>query len=204
LAEEGSEGTLAETVPSLTWTGEKLQVAWAERLLAGDRATRARPWLEARMPAFPPFAATLARGLARQHGFSAEPRLGPAPPPDFVELGARLVGRTEGFFCAECHAIGAEPAVGAFAHHGVNFDQVGGRLNYDYFLRWITQPTRVDPGTKMPTFSPDGLRTAKTQLLEGRAPDQFQAIWHYLRSLAREDVDEQTDAEAAAGTRTHD
>jgi mono/diheme cytochrome c family protein len=201
MAEEGSQGSLPESVPSLTWTGEKLQVEWTRRVLSGDRAARARPWLHARMPSFPAYAETIAIGLARQHGFSADARLGPPAPPGHAEVGKRLTEREEGFFCIECHAVRRQAALGAFSHQGVNFDQVGQRLNHDYFQRWITNPTRVDAGTKMPTFSADGRRTARTQILEGRAQAQFEAIWHYLRLLSHEDTDGPNIE--ASRTRTH-
>jgi hypothetical protein len=50
-------------------------------------------------------------------------------------------------------------------------------------MRWLLAPLRVDPETKMPKFSEDGVTTQLTEILGGKAPDQFDAIWQYLRSL---------------------
>ena len=185
LVDEGSRGTAPDILPSLTWAGEKLQGTWIVRQLRGGLAVRPRPWLNTRMPLFAAQAEVLAQGMTAAHGFSMAPRLGPAPDRIMVDIGRRLTRREEGFFCVECHAVGSQPAVGAFAHHGVNFSLVAHRINYDFYLRWITDPARVDPGTKMPTFSPDGTRTSK-KLLDGDAPAQFTAIWHYLRQLAED------------------
>src|ERR1700722_6689963 len=51
------EGKTPEALPSLTWTGEKLKPAWATKLLLGQTDHSARPWIKARMPAFPARAA---------------------------------------------------------------------------------------------------------------------------------------------------
>src|SRR5690606_20246828 len=54
IVEETETGLLPESLPSLTWAGEKLHASWTRALLAGETA-RARPWLKARMPAFPAY-----------------------------------------------------------------------------------------------------------------------------------------------------
>ena len=66
--EEGS-GILPDAIPQLTWTGEKLRPDWLAKFLAGERHAPLRPWLKARMPAFPAIANVLANGLrsARHH-----------------------------------------------------------------------------------------------------------------------------------------
>src|SRR5262249_50095986 len=56
LEEEGKE---PEKLPSMTWIGEKLKPAWTQKLLAGQHDHSARPWIKARMPAFPARAAML-------------------------------------------------------------------------------------------------------------------------------------------------
>src|SRR5207247_3642118 len=51
-----------QSEPTLTWAGEKLKPEWTARLLAGKIDYRLRPWLRARMPAFPARAMMLAHG----------------------------------------------------------------------------------------------------------------------------------------------
>ena len=52
--EDEPEGTEDEkiapdqTIPMLTWTGEKLRPEWTARLLSGKLDYRLRPWLRAR------------------------------------------------------------------------------------------------------------------------------------------------------------
>ncbi len=63
IAEEGS-GKAAESIPQLTWVGEKLQGPWVEKLLQGKIKQKPRPWVKARMPAFPETLTTASRTLA--------------------------------------------------------------------------------------------------------------------------------------------
>lgn len=49
IVEETETGLLPESLPSLTWAGEKLHAEWTARLLKGQ-TSRTRPWLKSRMP----------------------------------------------------------------------------------------------------------------------------------------------------------
>ena len=70
ILSEGVQGLPPQAIPALTWAGEKLRREWTSTLLGGDILYRARPWLAARMPAFPAYAESLAAGLPAEHGFS--------------------------------------------------------------------------------------------------------------------------------------
>ena len=86
-----------------------------------------------------------------------------------------------GFFCVECHATDERPPVSAFDHRGIDFPYIAERLQYDYYLRWLHAPKRIDPGTKMPEFA----GKPKAGVLGGDANHQFEAIWHYLIEINR-------------------
>jgi hypothetical protein len=47
----------------------------------------------------------------------------------------------------------------------------------------MRDPLRIDPLTKMPKFSPDGVHTPITHILGGDAHQQFDALWRYMQSL---------------------
>jgi cytochrome c551/c552 len=181
--EEGTQGFPPELIPHLTWAGDKLRTEWVEQLFAGELTERPRPWLKARMPAFPARAKDLAAGMAAGHGYPAK-----SPPRDaydakLAEVGHTLTLKTGGFNCLQCHAMGNKPAEAAFEHRGVNFADISGRCREDYYLRWMRDPLRIDAGTKMPKFSPDGRTTPVTEIMNGDANRQFEALWHYIRSL---------------------
>ena len=86
--------------------------------------------------------------------------------------------------CVTCHAVGARMPVALFEVQGINFDRVAERLRYDWFRRWMLDPPRYEPASKMPKYADDAGRTAFA-LLGGDAGAQFDAIWNLLREVAR-------------------
>jgi mono/diheme cytochrome c family protein len=183
VQEEGS-GQLPEGLPSLTWAGEKLRPEWTVKLLLGQHDHRARPWLKARMPAFPARADLLAVGLSHEHGFGEreDPRL--PPDPKLAEVGRKLLPMQGGFNCVLCHGVGKEAAT-AFEAPGINLLDAALRLRHEYYQRWMLDPPRVDITTRMPKFAPDGKTTPLTEVLGGDARRQAEAIWHHLQTLPR-------------------
>ncbi len=169
--------------PSLTWAGEKVRSTWSHALLAGSLTSRARPWLHARMPAFPTHADVLAQGLACSHGVPRDSAAHADAAAGLAEIGAHLVSMEKGFACVTCHGIGDKPPTQVFEVQGVNFALGAQRLRADYFLRWMRNPQRVDPSSKMPRYGDAQGKTAFAQILGGDAEKQFGAIWAWLVSL---------------------
>src|SRR5690606_2467055 len=143
-------GLTPEVLPMLTWSGEKLKPAWTKKLLAGKLDQQARPWLRARMPAFPTQAKWLAIGLSHEHGFAVDEDPRPAHDAALAKIGAQLVGEQDGFSCIKCHGIGQQPPLAPFEAPGINLVSAAERLRYTYYPRWMFDPPRVDVLTKMP------------------------------------------------------
>jgi mono/diheme cytochrome c family protein len=183
LEEEGEQGLTPEVLPLLTWTGEKLKPQWSEKLLAGELDGRARPWLRARMPAFPARAKLLAIGLSHEHGFAVDENPTPKHDVELAKVGQQLVGDNNGFSCIKCHAIGKRPPLAPFEAPGINLVSAAERLRYSYFPRWMLDPPRVDVLTKMPKFAADGTTTGVTSVFDGDARRQNEALWHYIQTL---------------------
>lgn len=181
--------SLLQLRPHLTWTGEKLRQEWLQPFLADATLRPVRPWLTARMPAFPTRATVLSRGLAAQHGIEP-PRTSTRRALDSepVLLGERLVSATRGFNCVACHDAGPERAVGAFDVKGPNLMLTFSRLRRPFFDRWMLNPNRVVPEARMPQFADDEGRSPFGDILEGDARRQFAVIWQYLRSLHEKHV----------------
>jgi len=167
-------------IPSLSWIGEKLKPAWAIAFLKGEIKERPRPFLGAlRMPSFASRAEGIIRGFSFGHGYPAAAPEEPAPKSDLAQIGKKLGGPNGGLDCLACHAIGRKAATKVFEAPAPNFKYVRDRIRRDYFERWVRAPLRVEAGTKMPQFFQDG-RTQLTEILDGDAGKQIDALWQYL------------------------
>jgi mono/diheme cytochrome c family protein len=175
-----------QRAPLMTWFGEKLQPGWANFFIAGEIKYKPRPYLHARMPAFPARAPGLAFGLAAEHGCpplaSAPVASNEKPDPQKQAIGSKLVGRTpnESFSCVQCHAVAKQPPFAPFEAPAVNFMYTSERINKDYYHRWVHNPLKLDPNTKMPAFERDDGKTTIVNVYDGDARKQFEAIWQYL------------------------
>lgn len=185
LDQESDDGRAPELFPNLTWSGEKLQTSWLERQIAGKLAYQSRPWLKARMPAFPAYAKTLALDFAEQHGLRPTDDEPAAHDHARIAAGEALV-RKEALDCQQCHAVGANEPTGDEKSRlapGINFAHVRERLRYDYYLRFALDPPRLDVSSRMPKLSLDGKTTKVAEFYDGDARRQFDAVWQYIQSV---------------------
>ncbi len=178
-----------ELIPRMEILGGKLRPEWSRRYMAGeiphkirfDQHPNGEIWVEGRMPAFKSRAADLARGLAALHGFPPiTPVEGPVDPAA-AESGRKLVGKSGGFSCVACHAVGPKPALEVFESEGINLAWSAERLQPSYYRRWFRNPLSVEPQTKMPVYFDDTGASPLTDVLEGNGDAQISAVWHYLR-----------------------
>ncbi|HEY4263593.1 MAG TPA: c-type cytochrome, partial [Schlesneria sp.] len=184
IAEEGS-GKAAESIPQLTWVGEKLQGPWIEKLLQGKIKQKPRPWVKARMPAFPAYANLIAHGMAAEHGVFFDEPIPSKSNPSRVDLGRRLTMR-EGLDCRQCHGVGSEQPRGDASTQialGINFAMTRDRLRPEFALRQMLDPSRYDVGSRMPRFASDLKTTAATQIEGGDARKQFELLKEFIWSV---------------------
>lgn len=167
-------------VPDLTFVGEKLDRDWMTKLFEGKHA-KIRPWMDARMPAFASRAANLSLGLAERHGVSLKNDV-PAANAERAAAGAKMAG-AEGYSCIACHDAGAKKALQVFEGQGPNLQVAGERLRYDYFQRWLHWPQRISPTTIMPRYTKDRDTAVQENPYNGKAEQQFEAMWQYIRTL---------------------
>ena len=88
----------------------------------------------------------------------------PKPDPALAEAGRTLCGKVpnQGFSCVQCHAVAGEPPFAPFEAPSIDFKYVSQRLRHDYYLRWMHDPLRIDPNSKMPRFDDAAGKTALT------------------------------------------
>ncbi len=175
---KGHAEKMEQTRPPLTHMGAMLHSSYSSDILKGK--TRARPWLDMRMPAFSLHADRLALGLAHQHGL-------PASSPQKVEgdgkAGEQLISM-QGYACVTCHGVGDKPALAAFEVQGINFAKTHHRLRGDYYFQWMHHPARLVPDTKMPRYTNEDGSGLRADLLDGDSKKQFQAIRAYLSTIS--------------------
>jgi hypothetical protein len=136
------------------------------------------------MPAFPGYAEELAKGLAAEHGVAGDDGARPFDP-EAAKVGEQLTLKVH-LDCRQCHAVGDLQPTGDEKTRlapGINFADIGQRLRYDYYHRFVLDPPRWDVTSRMPQLAPDGKTTKVTSFYDGDAAKQFDAIWHYIQSV---------------------
>lgn len=170
-----------EGVTSFEYLGGKLKTSWMHRLFRGEVDSKPRPWLSARMPAFPAFAEELALGLGHAHGYGRdEVPAGPGDDSDLAEIGRQLVSPINGFSCVSCHGVADLKPTQVFESEGINFSYSGERLRKDYYRRWLLNPVRIDPASKMPVYFDEEGYSPLFDVLDGDTDRQLEAIWQYF------------------------
>ena len=116
------------------------------------------------------------------HGYAAKTPVDKAPvDPNLAKIGRDLVGVDGGFSCVACHGVKNRPPLQVFEAQGVNFARVNERAHPEYLMRWMLDPLRVDPQTRMPDYFDEDARSVLVDVLEGDAKKQIEAIGQYLR-----------------------
>lgn len=161
--------------------GGKLKPEWMAKFIAGDVKYKPRHWLAHRMPAFPKYAADFAIGLAMTHGYP--PQTPPEPPLDgeLAKVGQKLIGVDGGFSCISCHSVGSAKAAQVFESEGINFAYTVERIQTAYYDRWVRNPLRIEPQTKMPVYFQEDGSSPLPDVLGGDTAKQLDAFWQFFR-----------------------
>lgn len=173
----GDEGRIP---PHLTAVGGKLKPEWTrEVLMTGGRV---RPYMATRMPQF-------GEGnighlpAAFERADLAQERADPNFTQRDAKFGRRLAG-AGGLVCISCHNFAGHKSLGIPA---IDLARMASRLRYDWFHRYLVNPPSLRPGTRMPSFWPEG-EAANKEILEGNTEAQIQALWAYLASKPETDL----------------
>lgn len=177
-ADLGDEGKIP---PHLNGVGGKLKPAWLTEVL--QKGTKTRPYMATKMPVF---------GDAHVGGlpllFEQADAQGPAQAdPVFttrdMKAGWKLVG-SDGLSCIACHTFGPHKSLGIPA---MDLTQMSKRLRPEWFKKYLVDPAALRPGTRMPTFWPEG-RAVNRDILEGNTEAQIHSIWAFLSKGGQADV----------------
>ncbi len=185
-ADLGDEGRIP---PHLTRVGDKLRPEWLREVLLNKGTSR--PYMATRMPQFgqanvaPVLSALIKADSSAKSEAPPEPArpnlTSPAAAPGHnAGYGRKLVG-TEGFSCISCHLFAQHKSLGIPA---MDLTMMTRRLKKDWFHQYLLDPPSLRPGTRMPTFWPEG-KSARKEILDADTDRQIDAIWAYL-SLGKE------------------
>lgn len=172
IPEMGLEGRLP---PPLDGVGDKLNDQYFAKLF--DHGGNLRPYMQTRMPGY--------RFEALQHlhraivtidrRFDATQANHKQSTDAILSAGRQAVGNG-GLACIKCHSFGGEKGGGIGA---IDMLKMNDRLRVSWFHRYLQNPTRFRPGTRMPNSFVDG-RSALTELYDGDPTLQIDAMWRYL------------------------
>ncbi len=173
--------------PSLTGVARKLHTTALAGVLVSDE--RSRPWMALRMPRFPqdvmqPFVGQLTTADAIEPdnqeaqadaAAEQEPAADETTETSLAEAGRTLVG-SRGFGCIKCHDVRGIPSGGT---RGPDLARITRRVRHNWFNHWMTDPQRLEPGTRMPTVFLAG-KSPYVEVLDGDPARQRDAMWAYL------------------------
>lgn len=171
--EMGNEGRIP---PTLTGVGDKLNDKFVAKYL--EEGANERPYMLTRMPGFG------YQSLTSMHeSINRLDRQTSAEIPEASETvqrtkadGRTLVGN-DGLACVKCHTFGGEGTPGIQA---IDMLKMTDRLREDWFHRYLRDPQKYRPGTRMPASFPDGISVLKS-IADGNPGYQIDAMWQYLR-----------------------
>src|SRR5262249_47828320 len=161
--------------PPLTGVGAKLTTAFFKHILANG--AHDRPYMLTRMPKF---------GEANVghlvEAFQSIDKLEPVAAVKFAEAPAKI--KAEGrhmvggnsLGCIKCHTWAGNKAEGV---QGIDMTVLAQRLQRDWFHRYLLDPSKFRPGTRMPAAWYGGV-TPLPKILDGDSPKQIEAIWLFL------------------------
>ena len=172
----GDEGRIP---PKLDGVGDKLRPEWLAKVL-GDGVS-VRPYVNTRMPKFGAanvgHLAELLVALDRH----ASPLAAVSDTPEAQRDAGRKLAGTDGLSCIACHRFNRQPA---HAMQVFDLTMSTGRLNEDWFRRFLRDPNKFNTGTRMPALWPGGLSLISA-VLDGDTDRQHAALWTYLADGAK-------------------
>ena len=175
--------------PLLDGEGAKVNPDWFFQFLR--QPTTIRPWLKVRMPSFhfpDPDANAIITHFARKDGamypfqtYSGE-HFGAAE-----REGALKLFTKDYFNCWTCHQQGSIKPASPIDSWAPDLTLARARLQPDWIVKWLRDPQKLQPGTKMPTFydPADPKGSTPPDVLDGDPDRQMVALRDYIYSIGQ-------------------
>ena len=170
---------------SLIGEGARVHTPWLHGFLT-DPGNHVRPWLQVRMPTFE-FTEQELNTITQY--FAAQDKVPyPYDPQPAIEPATVAVGKNlfEKWQCVKCHVVAGKLPNQDPANMAPDLAKVPERLRADWIARWLADPGRIAPGTRMPAnFPTDPSENAYPEILGGDQKKQIEAVRAYLLTLGR-------------------
>jgi mono/diheme cytochrome c family protein len=173
--EMGEEGRLP---PPLHDAGAKLQPDYLQHIF--NQGAHDRPYMLTHMPRF---GAANVPGLIEALATADKGKVEPVAkvtfgePANRVRSEARKMCGGNSLGCVKCHTFAGHKAEGV---QGIDMLLMPRRLQHDWFYRYLLDPQKLRPGTRMPTAWTNGM-SVLPNVLGGSAAQQIESIWVYLQ-----------------------
>ncbi|MGH7170439.1 MAG: c-type cytochrome, partial [Gemmataceae bacterium] len=173
--EMGDEGRLP---PPLNDVGAKLKPDYLKHIF--NQVTHDRPYMLTRMPRF---GEANVPGLIKAFAAADKGKVEPVAKVTFtqpvrrVKSAARKMCGGSSLGCIKCHTFAGHKAEGV---QGIDMLLMPRRLQRDWFYRYLLDPQKLRPGTRMPTAWTNGM-TVLPDVLDGSTAQQIESIWLYLQ-----------------------
>ena len=173
--EMGEEGRVP---PALNDVGVKLRLDYVKHIF--NQGAHDRPYMLTRMPRF---GENNLPGLAEAFAALDKDKVAPVAAVHFTEPAARIKAEARQMVgalslgCVKCHTFAGHKAEGV---QGIDMLLMPRRLQHDWFYRYLLDPQKLRPGTRMPTAWTNGM-TVLPDVLGGSTPKQIESIWLYLQ-----------------------
>lgn len=176
----GDEGRLP---PPLDGGGGKLRSDWFSKVIAG-KTKPLRPYMHARMPRFPDSLGNPLHASFKKVDAATQPEEHRELPKtkESIANGRKLLA----VGCIQCHPIAGEALPGVV---GVDLANINKRLHPSWFSRFLRNPGKIKPRTRMPSFF-ETPNAENAVLTDAEVGQQIAAMWHYLNSVTRENLPE--------------
>ncbi len=169
--------------PNLNGEGEKVQSNWLFAFLKAPIPVR--PWLQIRMPSFG-FSDEETNLLVSYFNGLSKVRIpyvhfdDGSVPPEHIPAARRMFSK-DYFDCLSCHQQGEKKPEGPPEGWAPDLTLARSRLNPYWVIKWLQDPQKVQPGTKMPSYYPGG----PDDILGGKDDRQIEALRDYIMTLGR-------------------
>lgn len=184
------ETTIRQEAPDLSFEGDKVRPEWLFAFLKSPYTIR--PFVKGRMPnlrlsdeealAITEFVMSLKDKGAPEVPEKA--RFAGGFPAEHLKAADVLTSK-DYFNCFNCHVRGSRNPEGPPEDWAPDLTRARARLQANWIIRWIEDPQKLRPGTKMPTFlgDPD---SGPPDILEGDEIQQIAALRDFVLSLGQE------------------